>query len=364
MDLNPQARQMADESMVRNLDAQARAIWPQEVPLLQRYELPPNASILDAGCGTGEGASRIARLFPDARVLAVDILDAHLARARSLYDDLAPRLTFENQSIFALREQTGSFDLTVCRHVLHSIPQAGAVIGELARVTRPGGYLHLIAEDYGMLHFQRGRLDPQDFWHVGPRAMERATNTDLSIGRNTFGILAALGLENIAIDYIVGRHDSRSARNVCNDYRRLARRIRRCDRRADADQPRVGDRLLQRDDCEHRRPDGLRRVDGSGRERSHTHFRDRMKALRIEEFGPLANLRVSNVEEAPLPADCVRIKIEAAGVNPSDTGVALGHFPQVTLPRILGRDFAGRVIEGRKTSSGRRFGVPAAASSD
>jgi ubiquinone/menaquinone biosynthesis C-methylase UbiE len=194
---------MADESMVRNLDAQARAIWPQEVPLLQRYGLPPNASILDAGCGTGEGASRIARLFPGACVLAVDILDAHLARARSLYDDLAPRLTFENQSIFALREQTGSFDLTVCRHVLHSIPQADAVIAELARVTRPGGYLHLIAEDYGMLHFQRGRLDPREFWHVGPRAMERATNTDLSIGRNTFGILAALGLEAIAIDYIV-----------------------------------------------------------------------------------------------------------------------------------------------------------------
>jgi NADPH2:quinone reductase len=71
-----------------------------------------------------------------------------------------------------------------------------------------------------------------------------------------------------------------------------------------------------------------------------------VKALRIEQFGPLANLRVSNVEEAPLPADCVRIKIEAAGVNPSDTGVAMGHFPQATLPRILGRDFAGRVIEG------------------
>jgi ubiquinone/menaquinone biosynthesis C-methylase UbiE len=203
VDLNPQAAQMADESMVRNLDAQARAIWPQEAPLLERYGLPPDASILDAGCGTGEGASRIARLFPGARVLAVDILDDHLARAQSLYGDLAPRLTFANQSIFALREPEGSFDLTVCRHVLHSIPKAETVIAELARVTRPGGYLHLIAEDYGMLHFQRGQLDPQDFWHVGPRAMERATNTDLSIGRNTFGILAALGLKNIAIDYIV-----------------------------------------------------------------------------------------------------------------------------------------------------------------
>jgi ubiquinone/menaquinone biosynthesis C-methylase UbiE len=203
MDLNPQARQMADESMVRNLEAQARAIWPQEVALLQRYELPRNASILDAGCGTGEGASRIARLFPDARVLAVDILDDHLARARSRYADLAARLTFAHQSIFALGEPTGSFDLTVCRHVLHSIPQADTVIAELARVTRPGGYLHLIVEDYGMLHFQRGQLDPRDFWHEGPRAMERATNTDLSIGRNTFGILSALGLEQIAIDYIV-----------------------------------------------------------------------------------------------------------------------------------------------------------------
>ena len=63
-DLNPQAKQMADESMVRNLDAQARAIWPQEAPLLRRYALPAEPRILDAGCGTGEGASRLAELFP------------------------------------------------------------------------------------------------------------------------------------------------------------------------------------------------------------------------------------------------------------------------------------------------------------
>ena len=36
IDLNPQAAQMADESMVRTLAAQARAIWPQEAPLLLR----------------------------------------------------------------------------------------------------------------------------------------------------------------------------------------------------------------------------------------------------------------------------------------------------------------------------------------
>ncbi|MGH8800518.1 MAG: class I SAM-dependent methyltransferase, partial [Casimicrobiaceae bacterium] len=99
-DLNPQARQMADESMVRNLAAQARAIWPQEVPLLRRYALPAEARILDAGCGTGEAASRLAELFPRARVLGVDIIDAHLDLARSRYASLAPRLAFEHQSVY------------------------------------------------------------------------------------------------------------------------------------------------------------------------------------------------------------------------------------------------------------------------
>ena len=202
-DLNPQAKQMADESMVRNLAAQAHAIWPQEVPLLLRYALRAEPRILDAGCGTGEAASRLAELFPKSRVLGVDIIDAHLEVARSRYARLAPRLAFEHQSVFELAAADGSFDLTVCRHVIQAIPHPDRVIAELARVTRRGGYLHLIAEDYGMLHFQRGALDPRDFWHVAPASFEAATSTDLFIGRNAFGILAARNLDQIAVDYIV-----------------------------------------------------------------------------------------------------------------------------------------------------------------
>jgi ubiquinone/menaquinone biosynthesis C-methylase UbiE len=202
-DLNPQAKQMADESMVRNLDAQARAIWPQEIPLLRRYELPDAPRILDAGCGTGEGASRLAELFPDASVLGVDIIDAHLALARLRYAKLAPRLQFEHQSIYELKAAGRSFDLTVCRHVIHSIPYPERVIAELVRVTRAGGYLHLIPEDYGMLHFQRAPVDPREFWHVAPASMAAATGTDLFIGRHIFGILAGMKLQQITMDYIV-----------------------------------------------------------------------------------------------------------------------------------------------------------------
>ena len=65
-DRNPHAQQMADESMVRTLAAQASAIWPQEERLLARYELAPESRIADIGCGSGEITSRLAMLYPRA----------------------------------------------------------------------------------------------------------------------------------------------------------------------------------------------------------------------------------------------------------------------------------------------------------
>jgi ubiquinone/menaquinone biosynthesis C-methylase UbiE len=202
-DLNPHKEQMADESMVRTLDAQARAIWPQEAPLIRRYGLPDDIRILDAGCGTGEGASRLAEMFPRATVLGVDVLDGSLDLARSRYGKFGSRLTFENQSIYELRAADGTFDLTVNRHVIHSIPHADRVLAELKRVTRRGGWLHLIPEDYGMLHFAQGALDPRDFWHEGPPKFGKATGTDLFIGRHAYGHLVDLGFKEISIDYVI-----------------------------------------------------------------------------------------------------------------------------------------------------------------
>jgi len=202
-DLNPQARQMADESMVRNLDAQIRAIWPQEVPLFQRYALSGDVRILDAGCGTGEASVRLAELFPSASLVGVDIIDAHLDLARERCAALGGRVRFEHQSIFELAFADRQFDLTVCRHVIHAIPHPNRVLAELARVTRRGGRLHLIPEDYGMLHFQNGRLNPSEFWHEVPAGFGARTGTDLFVGRDAFEILTRLGLVDITVDYVI-----------------------------------------------------------------------------------------------------------------------------------------------------------------
>ena len=80
---NPQAQQMGDESMARNLAHQAEAIWPQEQPLFARYGLEGAIKILDLGCGTGEITRRLAKLYPRARLTGVDILESNLALARA-----------------------------------------------------------------------------------------------------------------------------------------------------------------------------------------------------------------------------------------------------------------------------------------
>jgi SAM-dependent methyltransferase len=199
--LNPQAEWMADESMTRTLAAQAEAIWPQEVALFRRYALPREPLILDAGCGTGEITSRLGALFTAARVVGVDVLDGHLELARRRHAD--PRLRFENQSIFELGFPDRTFDLTVCRHVLHAVPHADRAIAELARVTRRGGHLHLLAEDYGMIHLPKRRLDPAAFWPQVPLRFGEAMGTDMRIGRHAFGLLRQLGLADITVDYVV-----------------------------------------------------------------------------------------------------------------------------------------------------------------
>jgi SAM-dependent methyltransferase len=203
LDPNPQAQQMADESMVRNLAAQVEAIWPQELPLFRRYALPDAPQILDAGCGTGQASVRLAEAFPHAQVLGADIIDAHLDRARSNAAKVGNRVHFEHRDLFALQLPDASFDLTVCRHVLHSIPHADRAIAELVRVTRPGGVVHLIPEDYGMIHFPMRRFDPQEMWPRAAILYGASTGTDLLIGRRAPNILTALGLERITVDYVV-----------------------------------------------------------------------------------------------------------------------------------------------------------------
>jgi SAM-dependent methyltransferase len=198
---SPQAKQMADESMVRNLAAQADAIWPQEEPIFARH--PPHGSILDVGCGTGEIIVRLAEKFPGASFIGVDLEEAHLERARSRCGKFGVRVTFQHADALALPFPDATFDQVICRHVIQAVPDPGRVIAEIQRVLRPGGRMHLIAEDYGMLWCHPTELDSDGFWQVLPPRFGAAVGCDLHVGRKTFTLLYDAGMKDIAADYVV-----------------------------------------------------------------------------------------------------------------------------------------------------------------
>ncbi|MFC7302281.1 class I SAM-dependent methyltransferase [Cognatiluteimonas weifangensis] len=204
-DRNPQAEQMGDESMARNLAHQAQAIWPQEQRLFERYGLAGELRILDLGCGTGEITRRLAQRYPQATLLGIDILEANLARARA-GDTAGDRIRYAQGDAFALSCGDAEFDLVTCRHMSQAVPDFAQVLAEITRVLKPGGWLHLLSEDYAMLHFpapEPQAFDPDRFWNQNVIAFLQGMGCDGRIGRHTPALLAQAGYSDIAMDYIV-----------------------------------------------------------------------------------------------------------------------------------------------------------------
>lgn len=202
-DLNPQGAQMADESMVRTLAAQIDAIWPQEKSLINFYRLPRHARVLDVGAGTGEFSARIADHLPESQVLGVELLEASVEVARAKHSSLAPRLQFQTGDAYHLAQPDNSFDLVANRHMVQSVPHVDQILAELVRVTKSGGHVHVLAEDYSMLHMMSGPLDPDVFWRKGPVEFAERTGTDSRIGRKAWTLMRAAGLKDVRVDYVI-----------------------------------------------------------------------------------------------------------------------------------------------------------------
>ena len=107
------------------------AFAPLEVALDSLDASPKR--VLDLGTGTGRAAFLLARRYPEAEVVGVDLAPAMLAEARKLTPpDLAGRVRFEQADAEGLSYPDSSFDLVSLANMIPFFP-------ELARVTTPGG---------------------------------------------------------------------------------------------------------------------------------------------------------------------------------------------------------------------------------
>ncbi|CAM5369820.1 hypothetical protein ADK47_12890 [Streptomyces rimosus subsp. rimosus] len=121
--------------------------WPKalrrmEDVLGERLAQPPGARVLDAGCGVGDVAARLAGRF-GLRIDGVDLVAAHVAEARrrARRRGLDPLLTFAHGDYAVLDFPDESFDAVYTMETLVHAAEAETVLREFHRVLKPGGRL-------------------------------------------------------------------------------------------------------------------------------------------------------------------------------------------------------------------------------
>jgi ubiquinone/menaquinone biosynthesis C-methylase UbiE len=117
--------------------------------------------VLDVACGTGRWAREMARRFPAANVIGFDInrdqLEASLAEG---VDTMPENCTFVyGDALQRFEFPDASFDFVMARACSSFIPAAQwpQVVGEMLRVTRPGGWIEL--RDFGLANSKNAALN-------------------------------------------------------------------------------------------------------------------------------------------------------------------------------------------------------------
>ena len=101
--------------------------------------------ILDFGCGIGNMTRQVARRFPKAKLVGMDVSEESLRRAHALSTETGDRLQFRSNTGGRLPLEDASVDVAFTSGVFHHIEpeQRPKWARELRRVLKPGGLFFL-----------------------------------------------------------------------------------------------------------------------------------------------------------------------------------------------------------------------------
>ncbi|KAI0849311.1 S-adenosyl-L-methionine-dependent methyltransferase [Daldinia vernicosa] len=169
--------------------------------------LPPGSQVLDAGCGVGHVALRMARTH-GLRVDAIDVVDHHVAKAqRNIERSGLPegtvrvrKMGYHNLYAFA----ADSFDGVYTMEIFVYATNPKAVLAGFYRILRPGGRLMQFEYDHNSLDSA-----PRDVVDSTMKVNKYATMTTNAISH--IGVFWQM-LQDAGFEYIIVRDSSDNIR--------------------------------------------------------------------------------------------------------------------------------------------------------
>lgn len=157
--------------------------------------LPPQARILDLGCGSAGISSRLAGLFPDLHFTGVDHDESllEMARGRGLND--VRKVDFDQP----LPYDGGHFDVVLMFDTIEHVEHRDEVVTEVGRVLAADGKLIVFTPPYDSISWLLGErfhntITRRKSDHISPFTRESLTwllsrhFAEVSVGRTNFGL--------------------------------------------------------------------------------------------------------------------------------------------------------------------------------
>jgi SAM-dependent methyltransferase len=190
----------ADDSERSRLLAQCAMHRSEAESMLDRISLGTGGHALDLGCGPLGVLDLLAeRVGPAGRVVGVDREPRFLATRRARGID-------RTELVDADAADTGlpgaAFDLVHERLVLVNVPRPDAVVGEMVRLTRPGGWVAV--QDVDWLSWTCVPAHPD--WTRLTAAVAAAWSGDVHLGRSLPALLRTAGLVDVQLQAHIRVH--------------------------------------------------------------------------------------------------------------------------------------------------------------